>query len=124
MNGGENIAVTLLLQEQPGRLDIVRTVVSHGWLINLTVQDDGHKVYDRIPSAKIFTYLIRANFDTNQLMVAYQPEINHLTIIGNNEEIEKQYKGKIVTILEKKKKGQLFYNNKDDYVQKEHHNEE
>jgi len=104
------MAVVLAIKDtiKPSRVDIVKTVVSHGWDLYLCMQDDGRKICDRIKDAKIYNYLIKARTRVGDMLVAYQPEINEITILGANTKAEAEMKQEIANILAKSKMGTIY----------------
>lgn len=106
------MAVVLAMKDtiKPNRVDIVKTIVSHGWDLYLCMQDDGRKTCNRIKEARIFNYLIKARTRMGDVLVTYQPEINEITVIGSNAKIEQEMKQEIANILIKSKKGTIYKN--------------
>jgi len=109
------MAVTLKMNKKIDRLDVIKTVASHGWTIEAILQDDGRKKFNDIVYAKIGAYIIHSSLDDGKIMAIYQPVMDEITIIGPNSESENKFKNKIGHILEKKRIGNLMKNNPKGY---------
>jgi len=102
------MAVTLKMTKKVSRLNLIRTIASHGWTIEGVLQDDNRKKYNDIIHAKIKAYVIHSSFADGQLIAIYQPEMNEITVIAESSETENRFKNKIGHILESNKLGVLI----------------
>ena len=94
------------------RVNLITTIVSHGWEIYLLMQDDNAKTFGRIGEAKIYNYLIKAKTRLGDILVIVQDSMNELIIIGQNKDVEEKMKQEIIDIIQQNKKGDLYMDRK------------
>lgn len=110
------MAVTLVMKKKIDRVTLIKTVASHGWMLDRLLMDDSTKSRDSIIDADIKVYIIYIKAGKHGMMVVYQPKIDEMTIIGPTAKSEKAMKNKIADIFEKGKVGSLPVENTDFYV--------
>jgi hypothetical protein len=110
------MAVTIKLNKKVGRLDIIKTVASHDWVIRNTIQDDTRMVHNQIDKADIAAYMIEAIVDDDNILIIYQPALNELTLISRKEETENKVKHKLAHIVETGRKGFILDRDPEKYI--------
>jgi len=112
------MAVTMVMKDdiKIDRVNLIKTVVSHGWDLHMCIQDDSNKIHNQIRDAKIYNYLIRARTKFGYMLVICQPSMNQMTIVGIDEDAENKMKQEIANIIGKNKKG-AFWSQKDVFLE-------
>lgn len=101
------MASTIKIKSKIDKIDLIKTVCSHGWQIREVLLDkkgiEGmQKFLKDKKSVKINNYIIETAMNNEFIFVTYQPDSNEITIISRNNAVEKRFKKPISKIFEQK----------------------
>jgi len=99
---GEFMAVNMVMTKKIGAEQLVKTVVSYGWIIRTAIKSRSTRVNNE---SSVDIYVIEASTKMGRFMINYQPGMNQLTVVGRNEQLEHELLRLLVDVFSNDKLG-------------------